>query len=127
MMMMGANPNTTIEIVIDLNIYLSTTSNSIDRKLMLTFRNTTSLLRFFSQIPRVIIFVCNMAVYMQGTYRNIVYTMVCYIEITFVTSYDGEGGRQILGLSKAWTVFQRAAQGIEVGLVGTHKVNRSIL
>ncbi|XP_006454634.1 hypothetical protein AGABI2DRAFT_114375 [Agaricus bisporus var. bisporus H97] len=31
------------------------------------------------------------------------------------------GGRQILGLSKAWAVFRRAGKGIEVGLKGAHK------
>lgn len=53
--------------------------------------------------------------------------MVCYISVTFVTSNDGEGGRQILGLSTAWTVFQRAAEGIEVGLKGTHRASRICL
>ncbi|KXN83909.1 hypothetical protein AN958_00989, partial [Leucoagaricus sp. SymC.cos] len=32
------------------------------------------------------------------------------------------GGRQILGLSNAWTVYRRAGKGIEVGLKGTHKL-----
>lgn len=39
-----------------------------------------------------------------------------------VASNDSQGGRQILGLSKAWAVFRRAGKGIEVGLKGAHKV-----
>jgi len=65
-----------------------------------------------------------MAVYTQGTYRNTVYTTVRCIPVTFVTSNDGEGGRRILGLSTAWTVYQRAAQVIEFRLIGTHKASR---
>ena len=49
--------------------------------------------------------------------------MVCCISVTFVTSNDGEGGRKILGLSTAWTVYQRAAKGIEVGLIGAHRAS----
>jgi hypothetical protein len=41
---------------------------------------------------------------------------------SIVTSNDSQGGRQILGLSKAWAVFRRAGKGIEVGLKGTRKV-----
>jgi len=46
--------------------------------------------------------------------------------VTFVTSNDGEGGRKILGLSTAWTVYQRAAKVIEFG-IGTHKASRIYL
>jgi len=118
--MMGTNPNEIIEITIDISIYLST-SHLINRKLTLVSRFMTNFIRFFLQIRRVIISIYNMAVYTQGTYRNIVYTMVCCISVNFVTSDDGEGGRQILGLSTAWTVFQRTAKGIEVGM---HKASR---
>jgi hypothetical protein len=45
-----------------------------------------------------------------------------FISREIVTSNDSQGGRQILGLSKAWAVFRRAGKGIEVGLKGTHKV-----
>lgn len=113
--------------MIDISIFLSTTSHLISRKLMLISRITTNPIRFFSQIRRAIVFIYNMAVYTQGTYRNTVYTMVCCIPVTVVTSNDGEGGRKILGLSTAWTVYQRAAKGIEVGLIGTHKVSRIYL
>ena len=68
-----------------------------------------------------------MAVCTQGTYRNTVCTMVRCIPVTFVTLNDGEGGRRILGLSTAWTVYQRAAQVIEFGLIGTHKASRTYL
>jgi len=64
-----------------------------------------------------------MAVYTQGTYRNTVCTMVCCIPVTFVTLNDGEGGRKILGLATAWTVYQRAVK-IEFGLIGTHKASQ---
>jgi len=40
-------------------------------------------------------------------------TMVRCIPVTFVTLNDGEGGRKILGLSTAWTVYQRAVKVIE--------------
>ena len=49
--------------------------------------------------------------------------MVCCIPVTFVTLNDGEGGRKI-GLSTAWTVYQRAAKVIEFGLIGTHKASQ---
>ena len=49
--------------------------------------------------------------------------MVRCIPVTFVTLNDGEGGRKILGLSTAWTVYQRAAKMIEFGLIGTHKTS----
>jgi len=53
-----------------------------------------------------------------------VYTMVCCIPVTFVTLNDGEGGRRILGLSTAWTVYQRAVKVIEFGLIETHKASQ---
>ena len=53
--------------------------------------------------------------------------MLCCIPVTFATLNDGEGGRRILGLSTAWTVYQRAAQVIEFGLIGTHKASRIYL
>lgn len=59
---------------------------------------------------------------MQATFPDIIYIVVSIVCWTFVTSDDSKGGRQILGLSKAWTVFRRAGRGIEVGLRGTHKV-----
>jgi len=68
-----------------------------------------------------------MAVYTQGMYRNTVYTMVCCIPVTFVTLNDGEGGRRILGLSTAWTVYQRAVKVIEFRLIEMHKASRIYL
>jgi len=53
--------------------------------------------------------------------------MVRCIPVTFVTSNDGEGGRRILGLSTAWTVYQRAAKVIEFGLIEMHKASRIYL
>jgi len=53
--------------------------------------------------------------------------MVRCIPVTLVTSNDGEGGRKILGLSTAWTVYQRAAKVIEFGLIGTHKASQIYL
>ena len=50
--------------------------------------------------------------------------MVRCIPVTFVTSNDGEDGRKILGLSTAWTVYQRAVKVIEFGLIGTHKASQ---
>jgi len=49
--------------------------------------------------------------------------MVCCIPVTFVTLNDGEDGRKI-GLSTAWTVYQRAAKVIEFRLIGTHKASQ---
>ena len=47
--------------------------------------------------------------------------------MTFVTLNDGAGGRKILGLSTAWTVYQRAVKVIEFGLIGTHKASQIYL
>jgi len=50
--------------------------------------------------------------------------MVCCIPVTFITLNDGAGDRKILGLSTAWTVYQRAVKVIEFGLIGTHKASQ---